>query len=183
MPKLSVEGAKEYYNGLPMWAKGAVVVGGLIIVYAVGKKVINFIFPIANKQRNQQLVKNIAQEIARLKRTKTQSYPDSQYLTFANKIFDGMRYCVGDDYGAVEESMKKMNNDLDVALLIQAYGFRQRSCFGLDFQPIYDLFTSVQAELGNEWGGLTNYRIDKMNNNGERKGITYRLRQKKQKRH
>jgi len=175
LPKPSLEGAKQYYNDLPAWSKGVVVVGGLLLAYFVGKKVVNFIFPSANQKRNQELAKNIANEIARLKRTKTQSFPDSQYLTFANKIFDGMRYCVGDDYGGVEETMKKMNNDLDVALLIQAYGFRQRSCFGLDFQPIYDLFTSVQAELGNEWGGLTNYRVDSINNNWARKGITYRI--------
>ena len=173
--KLNKSAVLKYYEDLPSWAKGAVVVGGLLIVYVVGKRVIRFVFPSADQQRNQQLAKDIAKEIAALKRIHTPTFAESQYNIFANNIFEGVRYCVGDDYGAVESTMKKMMNDLDVALLIQAYGFRQRSCFGLDFQPIYDLFSTVKAELGNEWGGLTNYRIDNINNNWASKGIKYRL--------
>ena len=165
----------DYYKDLPSWAKGVVVVGGLFIVYAVGKKVLSVAFPSATKLRNQQLAKDIAQEIARLKRTQTQSFPDSQYKTFANSIFEGVRYCVGDSYGDVEDTMKEMKNDLDVALLIQAYGFRQRSCFGIDAGGTDDLFTTVQSELGNESGGLTGYRVTNINNNWARKGIKYRL--------
>jgi hypothetical protein len=67
-----------------------------------------------------------------------------------------------------------MNNNLDVALLIKAYGFRQRYCFGIPAEGIMDLFTSVQAELGEEWG-FTNYRVDNINNAWARKGITYRI--------
>jgi|688.fasta_scaffold20765_15 hypothetical protein len=166
---------KEYYGGLPTWAKGVVVVGGLFIVYAVGKKVIGIAFPSASKVRNQQLAKDITQEISRLRKTKTQTFNDSQYKVFANSIYEGMRYCVGDDYGGVEDTMKKMMNDLDVALLIQAYGFRRRACFGIDTGGTDDLFTSVKAELGNEWGGLTGYRVTNINNNWARKGINYRL--------
>jgi hypothetical protein len=156
---------KEYYGGLPTWAKGVVVVGGLFIVYAVGKKVIGIAFPSASKVRNQQLAKDITQEISRLRKTKTQTFNDSQYKVFANSIYEGMRYCVGDDYGGVEDTMKKMMNDLDVALLIQAYGFRRRACFGIDTGGTDDLFTSVKAELG----------VTNINNNWARKGINYRL--------
>ena len=104
-----------------------------------------------------------------------QTYLDSQYETFANTIFNGMRYCVGDDYGTVESTMKKMMNDLDVAKLVKAYGKRQRSCFGIDAGGNDDLFTSVQAELGNEWGGVTNYRVSSINADWKKKGITYQL--------
>lgn len=164
-----------YYNDLPSWAKGVVVVGGLVIVYAVGKKVIGIIIPSAKKLRNQQLAKDISSEIARLRKTKNQSFADSQYKLFANTCYEGMRYCAGDAYGDVEETLKRMQNDLDVALLIQAYGFRQRYCFGIPAGGAEDLLTTVKAELGNEWGGLTNYRVDNINNNWARKGITYRI--------
>jgi len=173
--KLDKAAVIGYYKDLPTWAKGVVVVGGLFIVYAVGKKVLRIVFPDASSLRNQQLAKNIAQEIARLKRTQTQTFADSQYQVFANSIYEGMRYCAGDDYGGVESTMKKMMNDLDVALLIQAYGFRRRACFGIDAGGTDDLFTSVKAELGNEWGGLTSYRVTNINNEWARKGITYRI--------
>ncbi len=173
--KLDKAAITGYYKDLPSWAKGVVVVGGLFIVYAVGKKVFRVVFPDSSSLRNQQLAQNISQEINRLKRKHKQTFPDSQYQIFASSIFEGMRYCVGDDYGSVESTMKKMMNDLDVALLIQAYGFRKRACFGIDAGGTDDLFTSVKAELGNEWGGITGYRVTNINNDWTRKGITYRV--------
>jgi len=164
-----------YYKDLPPWTKGVVVVGGLLVVYIVAKKFKGLIFPSASQQRNAVLAKDIGTEIARLKRTMTQSYPSSTYSTLANSIYNGMRYCLGDDYGTVADSMKKMKNDLDVALLIQAYGFRQKYCFGIAKGEASDLMSSVQEELGQEWGGLTNYRIDQINNDWASKGITYKL--------
>lgn len=172
---MKLDKVSSYYTDLPSWAKGVVVVGGLLIVYAVGKKVIGIVLPSAQKLRNQQLAKDITSEIARLRKTKTQSFSDSQYKTFANTCYEGMRFCAGDAYGDVEETMKRMQNDLDVALLIQAYGFRQRYCFGIPASSAEDILTTVKAELGNEWGGITNYRVDNINNNWARKGITYRI--------
>jgi hypothetical protein len=166
--------ATEYYQGLPSWGKGVVVVVGAFVVYTVGKKLYRFVFPSAQTQRNQQIAKNIDEEIKNWRKTQTQSFTDSQYGLFANQVYDGMAYCVGDDYDSVEETLKRMNNNLDVALLIKAYGFRQRYCFGIPAEGIMDLFTSVQAELGEEWG-FTNYRVDNINNAWARKGITYRI--------
>ena len=50
LPKPSLEGAKQYYNELPAWSKGVVVVGGLLLAYFVGKKVINFVFQVLIKK-------------------------------------------------------------------------------------------------------------------------------------
>lgn len=173
--KLQKTAIIDYYKDLPTWAKGVVVVGGLFIVYAVGKKVLGMVFPGADKMRNQQLAKDIAQEIARWRKTQTPSFTDSQYRTYANSIYEGVRYCVGDDYGGVEDILKTMRNNLDVALLIQNYGFRQRACFGIDTGSADDLLTTIKAELGNEWGGLSNQKVDAINNNWASKGITYRI--------
>ena len=83
-------------------------------------------------------------KIKNWRKTQTQSFPDSQYGLFANQVYDGIAYCVGDDYDSVEDTLKRMNNNLDVALLIKAYGFRQRYCFGIPAEGIMDLFTSSQ---------------------------------------
>ena len=42
----------EYYKELPSWAKGAVVVGGLLIVYIVGNKVYSALKPRPQAEKN-----------------------------------------------------------------------------------------------------------------------------------
>ena len=148
--------------------------GGLIL-FVIAKKFKSRLFPSQDQLRNQQISESVENEIDVLKKAQTQSFNNSQYGVFANSIFDGMRYCAGDDYGRVQDILKSMNNDIDVALLIQAYGFRQRSCFGINVGGVDDLFTSVRNELGNEWGGITGYRVKDINKNWEQKGIKYRI--------
>jgi hypothetical protein len=101
------------------------------------------------------------------------TYPDSQYNLTANQIYDGMRYAAGDDYGSVETNLKKMNNNLDVAMLVKAFGFRQDYLFGIPEGEPKDLFTFVKSELGNEYFGITSYRLKNINANWKGKGITY----------
>ena len=164
----------SYYKELPDWAKGVVVVGGGLVAFLVIRKVFKVVFPSEKQRRNQQLTQNVNTEIRNLEfQGQKPSYSESQYLTFANTIFNGIRYCWGDDYGTVEETMKRMKNDLDVAKLIKAFGRRRRACFGIPTGGEDDLFTSIQAELGQDFGGLTNYRVDRINNDWKKKGITY----------
>ena len=62
-----------------------------------------------------------------------------------------------------------------MALLIRSYGTKQNYVFGIPTGEKRDLFANIQAELGNEYGGLTGYRITQINNNWSSKGITYKL--------
>lgn len=165
-----------YYTELPAWAKGVVVVGGGLVAFLVLRSVYKAVFPSQEQKRNRQLIQDVNNEIKELQfKGQKPSFVDSQYLTFANTIFNGIRYCVGDDYGVVEDTLKKMKNDLDVAKLVQAYGKRRRACFGIPTGGEDDLFTSVQAELGQEFAGLTNYRIGRINADWKKKGITYQI--------
>ena len=168
--------AYQYYTELPAWAKGVVVVGGSLVAFLVLRRVYKAVFPSEQQKKNRQLTQNVNTEIKQLEfKGQKPSFNESQYLTFANTIFNGIRYCVGDDYGVVEDTMKKMRNDLDVAKLVSAYGKRRRACFGIPTGGEDDLFTSVQAELGQEFAGLTNYRIGRINADWKKKGITYQL--------
>ena len=105
----------------------------------------------------------------------TQSYPDLGYQTLANAAYEGMRYCAGDSYSDVETVMKKMQNNLDVAMLVDAFGIRQNYCFGIPAGTPLDLLSFVRKELGNDWGGLTDYRVRRINENWQKKGITYKV--------
>lgn len=168
--------AYQYYTELPAWAKGVVVVGGGLVAFLVLRRVYKAVFPSQEQKRNRQLVQDISNEIKDLEfKGQKPTFVDSQYQTFANTIFNGIRYCIGDDYGVVEDTLKKMKNDIDVAKLVSAFGKRRRACFGIPAGGEDDLFTSVQAELGQEFGGITNYRIDRINADWKKKGITYQI--------
>jgi len=166
----------QYYKDLPPWAKGVVVVGGAVVVYLVGSRVYRAVFPTEVQRKNRELEKNIDSEISKMQGNgKKASFSDSNYNTFANTIYNSMRFAVGDDYGTVESTLKRMKNDLDVAKLIKAFGLKQDYFFGLPAGDKMDLFTFVQKELGNEYGGLTNYRVKKINEDWSKKGISYQI--------
>jgi len=168
--------AYQYYKDLPPWAKGVVVVGGAVVVYLVGSRVYRAVFPTEAQRKNRELEKNIDNEISKLQGNgKKASFSDSNYNTFANTIYNSIRFAVGDDYSTVESTMKRMQNDLDVAKLIKAFGVKQDYFFGLPTGDKMDLFTYIQKELGNEYGGLTNYRVKNINADWKKKGITYQI--------
>lgn len=168
--------AYQYYKDLPQWAKGVVVVGGAVVVYLVGSRVYRAVFPTEAQRKNRELEKNIDGEISKLQGNgKKASFLDSNYNTFANTIYNSMRYAVGDDYGTVELTLKSMKNDLDVAKLIKTFGVKQDYFFGLPAGDKMDLFTYIQKELGNEYGGLTNYRVKRINEDWSKKGISYKI--------
>ena len=166
----------QYYKDLPPWAKGVVVVGGAVVVYLVGSRVYRAVFPTDAQRKNRELEKNIDSEISKMQGNgKKASFSDSNYNTFANTIYNSMRFAIGDDYGTVESTLKRMKNDLDVANLIKAFGLKQDFFFGLPAGDKMDLFTFVQKELGNEYGGLTNYRVKRINEDWSKKGILYQI--------
>ena len=166
----------QYYKDLPPWAKGVVVVGGALVVYLVGSRVYRAVFPTEAQRKNRELEKNIDSEISKLQGNgKKASFSDSNYNTFANTIYNSMRYAVGDDYATVVSTLKRMQNDLDVAKLIKAFGLKQDYFFGIPAGDKMDLFTYIQKELGNEYGGFTNYRVTQINEDWKKKGISYQI--------
>lgn len=166
----------QYYKDLPSWAKGVVVVGGGLILFLVGKRVYKAVFPNEAERKNRQLFNDVGKEINNYQNAGLKaSFVDSQYETFANTIYNSMRFASGDDYATVELTMKRMKNNLDVAKLIKAFGKRQDYFFGIPTGDPMDLFTYIQKELGNEYLGLTNYRVRNINSDWSKKGITYQI--------
>jgi ABC-type microcin C transport system permease subunit YejB len=170
------KGLYKYYADLPSWAKGIVVVGGVAIVGLFSFKIYKKLFPSDQEKKNKELANGIDAEISKwIKKGQKASFNDSNYLIFANTIYDSMRYAIGDDYGKVVDTMELMKNDLDVAKLIKAFGNKQNYSFGIPTGSPLDLFSFVQSELGSEFFGLTSYRVTKINDNWAKKGITYKI--------
>jgi hypothetical protein len=164
----------QYYKDLPSWAKGVSVVGLLFVGYIVGRKIYKVVFPSPDEAKNRQLFNQIDNEIKANENAGLRpTFQESNYQTFANTIYNSMRYAIGDDYAAVERTLKLMKNNLDVNKLIKAFGTRQDYVFGIDAGKPMDLLTYVRKELGNDYGGLTDYRVQRINADWKTKGISY----------
>lgn len=171
--------AYQYYTELPQWAKGVVVVAGAGAALFVGYQVyrgVKRLFPTDTERKAREIVNSATSDVDKWRRQGLrQSFPDLQYKTWAASVYEGMRYCVGDNYSGVEDVMKKLQNNLDVALLVQSFGLRQNYCFGIPAGDPMDMLTFIKRELGDEWGGLTDYRVVRINADWSKKGITYKI--------
>ena len=141
----------------------------------LGYKIYKILFKNEQEQTNAEIIKDAEKEKKELEKKYKLTFPVSQYPIFANLIYESTKYGIGDNYGAVVNTLKKLTNDLDIATLIKTYGARQNYIFGIPTGEKKDLFTNIKAELGNEYGGLKSYRIDQINNDWKKKGIKYRV--------
>ena len=161
----------QKYNKLPKTIQYTILGGSGIVLYLLYKKIFN------NERDQGETYEEILKRLKEEKDKSTQklSYPQSQYLLYANTIHESLKYAVGDNYGAVVNILTSMQNDLDVITLITAYGQRQLYFFGLPTGEPLDLFSAIRKELGDEYGGLTSYRITKINNDWQKKNIKYKI--------
>jgi len=166
----------RYYKDLPPWAKGVVIVGGGLVLALVGIRVYSALFPSEAQKKARELLDKVDQEIKQNENKGLKpSFTESQYVSFANDIYEGMRYAVGDNYGNVERILKMMQNNVDVAKLIKSFGVKQDYAFGIPTGSPKDLITFVNSELGDEYGGLSRRRVDSINKDWRNKGIKYQF--------
>jgi len=160
--------AKKHFVKLPAPVQYGLAGLGIYALY-------KFIFKDPQDKTNEQIIKDSDKELKEYLKKYKLSYPPSQYGAFANTIYESTKYGIGDNYGAVVQTLKKLNNNADVVTLVKVYGARQNYVFGIPAGEKRDLFTNIKAELGNEYGGLTSYRLDQINNDWKKKGITYKV--------
>jgi hypothetical protein len=165
---MATDNIYKYYKDLPSWAKGIVVVGTLGIAYIIGNKIY-----VALKPKPQDVI-NIENDISNLTNKMTSTYPDASYDNYAETIYQAQRTSVGNDSGSIEDTAKLMNNDLDVAKLIKAYGTRQDYAFSFPTDK-YSLLGAIRKGISSDLFGAFSYRIDSINNDWQSKGITYRI--------
>lgn len=165
---MATDNIYKYYKDLPPWAKGIVVVGSLGLAYIIGSKIY-----VALKPKPQD-EKNIESDIDKLKAKMSPTYSNASYDNYAETIYQAQRTSIGNDSGTIQDTAQLMNNDLDVALLIQAYGTRQDYAFGFPTEK-YSLLGAMRKGISNDAFGVFSYRIGTINNDWKKKGITYRI--------
>jgi len=92
------------------------------------------------------------------------SYPLGTYSQLADKIYSAVMYTWGTDEQAIYDVFNQMKNNLDVALLIKAFGKRRVEFSTLDQE--------LGAHLSND---LDSTEINKINNILSSKGINYKF--------
>lgn len=94
----------------------------------------------------------------------TASYPSATYSQLADKIYAAVMYTWGTDEQAIYDAFSQMKNNLDVAMLIKAFGKRRLE------------FSTQDAELGAHLGNdLDSTEIAQINSILGSKGITYKF--------
>jgi hypothetical protein len=159
------------------WVRGFMFVGTGIVIYAVGRTAYNKIFPNEAAKAAQLAGANLDNSI-----NKNQSdgvkptYPLPNYDSYADTIYNALNIITGDEYSSASDTLCMMQNNLDVELLIKAFGTRPAHT---KLQSVWEspmgLFAFVNTAFDARWFGLWNQDKNKVNSDWESKGITYRL--------
>lgn len=161
---------QQKYNALPTPVQYLVLAGGVVVGYKIYKAIVKT----DQEKSNAQIANETKKELDEyLKNTKL-TYAASQYPAFANQIYEGTKYGLGDNYPLVSKVMQLMKNNADVAKLIQAYGARQNYIFGIPAGEPKDLFTNIRTELGSNFGFFSGH-LDAINTDWAKKGIKYKI--------
>jgi hypothetical protein len=92
------------------------------------------------------------------------SYPTGTYSQLADKVYAAVMYTWGTDNQAIYDVFNLMKNNIDVAMLIKAFGKRRLE------------FSTQDAEIGAHISNdMNSSEIAKINNILSSKGITYRF--------
>ena len=181
--------AFKVYEDLPNWARGVVVVGGLVVLYIVGNTIYKKIQGLSSNVDTQNKLNQINNDLNnKLNQGQQPTFNSTQYNNFADAIaaaFTGCDYSspiipistsvpiIGgySNSGAVVYNiLYKFNNDVDFLALQKAFGTRTISkswlCGG-DFNNV-----SLEAAVTNQ---LNNYEISGINDLLSSRNITLRF--------
>jgi hypothetical protein len=169
----------KIWDGLPSWSKGVIIVGGLAAVYFGVTATLNRIKNAEKNKKAREALEKINTEIKQLEnKGLKQTYPDSQYNSWADSIakqFSGCDWEQGIGWSGSGSKLYnicyRMENDLDFAKLLNAYGIRTYDQCG--FYPFAGKFTgNLSQAVADE---LKEWEIFEINNLLAKRGIKYKF--------
>jgi hypothetical protein len=150
------------------WVRGLAWVGTAAVIYVIGDSIYKIVFPSQDAKNAANIANHINDSITQEKANGlTPSYPAPNYDTLANTIYNSGNTFghLGDSFSVINDTLKKMNNDLDVSMLIKSFSSRNNK----------DLITFVNESFAAHWLGVFNPDKSSVNDDWKAKGITYRL--------
>lgn len=132
--------ALKVYEDLPQWARGIVVVGGLVVVYIVGNTIYKKIQKLASSADSQNKLNQVNNDLdAKINQGQQPTFSSTQYNNFADSIgasYTGCdfsspiiavptKYLGWSNAGAtLYNILYQFNNDVDFLALQKAFGTR-----------------------------------------------------------
>ena len=146
------------------------------VIFVVGKGVLNLF---KKPSADQQAAADAANDVQKLSQTMQPSYSDSAYDDYANEIYDNSKHGDQLQSAPVEDTLKLMNNQLDVAKLIKAFGTRPYYSYfnWLEVSPqtYFGLLGAASNTFNNDYFGAFFWRKGSVNDDWKSKGITYQI--------
>lgn len=175
-------GIFEYYKELPGWAKGGIVVGGIVIIGFTGYKIYKAIQNAVDQAKANKSIKDVSKERkAEEANGVGGSFTDSQYAGFASSLqtqFEGCDFSTvvpffpGKDLTysgrVLYNILVGFKNNVDFLKLVEAWGVRTYDACGIGTGDVtnVNLYGAIQDEL-------TSDEIVVINDLLRTKGITY----------
>jgi hypothetical protein len=172
------KGIMRVYTELPSWAKGVVVVGGLVVGYIAVTSILKKINANKAKLESEKEVNNVTNELQiEINRGNKPTLSVSTIDAMANAIVAASNDC-GTDEKQIYAQFDKVSNQADILLLVQKFGLRKKvrcpfsddpreSFFSADTPPM-----SLSAMLNSE---LDTTELQTLNNKLATKGIKYKF--------
>jgi len=172
------KGALRVYTELPQWAKGVVVVGGLVVGYLAVSSILKAIKAKKTKEESLTEVNDASSELqTEIKSGKRPTLPKTTIDAMANAIVAASNDC-GTDEKKIYAQFDKVSNQADILLLVQAFGLRQKVRCPFSDDPRESFFSantppmSLSAMLNSE---LDTTQMQTLNNKLATKGIKYKF--------
>jgi hypothetical protein len=119
------------------------------------------------QEKNQQ--ENIENYINNSIKTQTPTKSKGEWQIIADQIYNDLKFSgIADNKSDAGYQVARVQNDADIATLIQVFGMRQESFFGINIGGLQNL---PQFIIGN----LDKSEIAKINDNYARKNIKFRF--------
>lgn len=120
-------------------------------------------------KQDQSQKENIDGYIESSLKNQTPTKSKGEWQIIADQIYNDLKFSgIADNKSDAGYQVARVQNDADIALLIQAFGMRQESFFGINTGGLQNL---PQFIIGN----LDKSEISKINDNYSRKNIKFRF--------
>lgn len=116
--------AKYIYAGLPPWARGAIIVGGIVVITYIGFTIYNEIANAAAAKAANAAAVDATNDLKTLAAQGIiPSYPSSQYESWSQSIAQAVGGCITDT-GTIDAIFAQMKNTADVLQLVSTFAIR-----------------------------------------------------------